>query len=70
MLTSLQDLIRAQAGNPSAVESSTPGMLTPKELSANYSGEESPTGGQRTPHERERNPFGDFSSITRQFGDV
>lgn len=45
-------------------------MLTPKELSANYSGDDSPNHGNRTLLERERNPFGDFSSITRQFGDV
>ncbi|KAK4686391.1 protein-serine/threonine kinase, partial [Tremellales sp. Uapishka_1] len=55
------DIIHAIAGSASVVESSTPGMLTPKELVASPPGEAG--------YEKEKNPFGEFSSVTRDIGD-
>jgi len=81
---SIADIIHAQAGSPSVFTGNlTPGMQTPKELvstpgasippsSAGSNGTglanlpEVPGG---NPYDREPNPFGEFSSVTRDFGE-
>lgn len=48
------DVIHAMAGSPTVRSgSSTPGMMTPKELVNSLPGDEEP------------NPFGEFNSVTR-----
>ena len=60
------DIIHAQAGSPSILTgSSTPGMLTPKEIvSASVPNDDVPAG-----YDAEINPLGEFSSVTRDVGD-
>jgi len=59
------DVIYALAGSPSIMAgASSPGMLTPRELTAGY--ESSPTASLGVAgYEKEANPFGEFSSVTR-----
>ncbi|KAL7424287.1 serine/threonine protein kinase, AGC [Cryptotrichosporon argae] len=66
------DIIHATAGSPSVAHPSTPGMLTPKELTADPSASAglpipSAAAGAGNVYEREKNPFGEFSSVTRDF---
>ncbi|WVW82750.1 hypothetical protein I302_104761 [Kwoniella bestiolae CBS 10118] len=68
------DVIHAKAGNPSVFGNSTPGMLTPKEItihaetpSSSISGSTSATTGNA--RDKEKNPFEEFSSVTRHVGE-
>ncbi|WRT67439.1 uncharacterized protein IL334_004410 [Kwoniella shivajii] len=69
------DVIHAQAGSPSVFGISTPGMLTPKEITTNAETPSSSTSistnGNVTGNskDREKNPFEEFSSVTRHIGD-
>ncbi|WVR05445.1 hypothetical protein IAU60_002461 [Kwoniella sp. DSM 27419] len=68
------DIIHAKAGSPSVFGNSTPGMLTPKELTTSLANDSPspnvpalpPSGNAR---DREKNPFEDFSSVTRHVGE-
>ncbi|OWZ57156.1 protein-serine/threonine kinase [Cryptococcus neoformans c45] len=79
------DIIHAKAGSPSVSGNATPGMLTPKELvqttsspspsgggAGGVSGHSSsamPIPGSVRGYDKEKNPFGEFSSVTRDFGE-
>ena len=69
----MEDIIHAMAGSPSAYigGNSTPGMLTPKELTGQYDAtpSASTTGDHTSGFENEPNPFNEFSSVTRDVGD-
>ena len=69
----MEDIIHAMAGSPSAFRgTSTPGMLTPKELTM-HAGSEASGGLSSAGHggregggyNEEPNPFNQFSSVTR-----
>ncbi|WWD01074.1 hypothetical protein V866_008012 [Kwoniella sp. B9012] len=75
------DVIHAKAGNPSVLGNSTPGMLTPKEITINA---ETPSssisgggignntnggGAGGNSRDKEKNPFEEFSSVTRHVGE-
>lgn len=50
----------------------TPGMLTPKELTQSLSPDHeitSKSSGSSNGYDKEKNPFGEFSSVTRDIGD-
>ncbi|WVQ99027.1 hypothetical protein IAU59_006159 [Kwoniella sp. CBS 9459] len=75
-----EDIIHAQAGSPSVFGNSTPGMLTPKEITTTSMALDTPSTagggvspgpatGQSGPREMEKNPFEEFSSVTRHVGD-
>ncbi|OCF32057.1 AGC/RSK/RSK-UNCLASSIFIED protein kinase [Kwoniella heveanensis BCC8398] len=74
------DIIHAHAGSPSVLGNSTPGMLTPKEITTTSLALDTPStaGGGVSPgpgtgpngvREMEKNPFEEFSSVTRHVGD-
>ncbi|WWC69159.1 uncharacterized protein I206_103095 [Kwoniella pini CBS 10737] len=72
------DVIHAKAGNPSVFGNSTPGMLTPKEIttsaetpsSSSISGSVTSNGnGGMNSKDKEKNPFEEFSSVTRHVGE-
>ncbi|KAK8869530.1 hypothetical protein IAR55_000096 [Kwoniella newhampshirensis] len=73
------DIIHAKAGSPSVMGNSTPGMLTPREItqpsmpsdpSTTPSTSTSGKGGdERNAYDKEKNPFGEFNSVTRDVGD-
>ncbi|ADV19346.1 serine/threonine-protein kinase nrc-2, putative [Cryptococcus gattii WM276] len=77
------DIIHAKAGSPSIYGNATPGMLTPKELvqptsssspsgpggASGQSSSAMPIPGSVRGYEKEKNPFGEFSSVTRDFGE-
>ncbi|WVF71874.1 hypothetical protein IAT40_006684 [Kwoniella sp. CBS 6097] len=72
-----EDIIHAQAGSPSVLGNSTPGMLTPREITTSIALDTPSTAGvspgpgtgQSGLREMEKNPFEEFSSVTRHVGD-
>ncbi|WWC60801.1 uncharacterized protein I303_103377 [Kwoniella dejecticola CBS 10117] len=78
------DVIHAKAGNPSVFGNSTPGMLTPKEITTSAETPSSSISGSAhsiananggnagntgNARDREKNPFEEFSSVTRHVGE-